>query len=82
MSVFFFQIRKCKNKIVCFINKITCVICPDTPNNTCSTKNLVIEITSEYCNQKYTKETEITLHNRMLEHRRADTNPEQHPSNG
>ena len=62
-------------------NNKTCVVCPDTPNNTCSTKNLVYEITCEYCNKRYIGETERTLHDRMLEHRRAATNPEKHPNN-
>ena len=58
-----------------------CVVCPDTPNNTCSTKNLVYDITCEYCNKRYIGETERTLHDRMLEHRCAATNLEKHPNN-
>ena len=62
-------------------NNKTCVICPGTPNNTCSIKNLVYEITCEHCDKRYIEETERTLHDRMLEHRCAATNPEKHPNN-
>ena len=62
-------------------NNKTCVVGPDTPNNTCSTKNLVYIITCEHCDKRYIGETERTLHDRMLEHRRAATNPEKHPNN-
>ena len=59
-----------------------CVICPGTPNNTCLTKNLVYEITiCEQCNKRHIRETERTLHDRMLEHQHAATNPEKHPNN-
>ena len=33
-------------------NNKTCVICPDTHNNTCSTKNVVYEITCKRCNKR------------------------------
>ena len=59
-------------------NSKTCVICPDTHNNTCSTKNVVYEITCMRCKKRYIGETERTLHDRMLEHRRAATKPDKH----
>ena len=62
-------------------NNKTCVICPDTHHNTFSTKNVVYEITCKRCNKRYIGETERTLHDRMLEHRRAATNPDKHPNN-
>ena len=59
-------------------NNKECTICPDTPNHTfsSSTNNLVCEITCELCHERYIGETERSLHNRMLEHRRAATHPE------
>ena len=57
-----------------------CTICP---NHTCSAKNLVCEITCELCHKRYIGETERSLHNRMLEHRRAAsaTHPEKYQDN-
>ena len=57
------------------------VICPDTQNNTYSTKNVVYEITCRRFNKRYIGETERLLHDRMLEHRRAATKPDKHPNN-
>ena len=34
-------------------NNKECTICPDTPNDTCSTKNLVYEITCKLCHKRY-----------------------------
>ena len=62
-------------------NNKACVICPDTHNNTCSTKNVVYEITCRRCNKRYIGETERSLHDRMLEHRRAATKSDKHPNN-
>ena len=57
------------DKWKCFVtyNK-RCIICPDTHNNTCPTKNVVYEITCKRCNKRYIGETERTLHDRILEH--------------
>ena len=63
------------------VNQNKCTICPNLIGSKCATKDAIYLVICDLCTKSYLGETERSLHDGFMEHRRAANNPPSDPEN-